>query len=153
MQETGRRELSWFWPELAQNGVTSVQDFSAWEDFQAYGDLKRANKLTVRVTEWLPFTLSTDELQNRRAEAAANPFLVKNRCAQRFYGWRSRQSHRGVLAPYSDDPSTSGMLTVDPEKLKAMAIERDRLDLNRHFFLTLSGTKPIAWRWTPSNRC
>ena len=32
-----------------------------------------------------------------------------------------------LLAPYSDDPSTSGILTMDPEKVKAMAIERDRL--------------------------
>ena len=38
-----------------------------------------------------------------------------------------------LLAPYSDDPSTSGILTVDPEKLKAMAIERDRLGFQLAF--------------------
>src|SRR5258708_33715508 len=28
--------------------------------------------------------------------------------------------------PYTDDPSTSGILTIDPEKLTAMAIQRDK---------------------------
>jgi predicted amidohydrolase YtcJ len=31
-----------------------------------------------------------------------------------------------MLEPYSDDPSTSGILTIDPEKLTAMAIQRDK---------------------------
>jgi len=31
-----------------------------------------------------------------------------------------------MLAPYSDDGSTSGLMTIEPEKLRAMAIERDR---------------------------
>jgi len=31
-----------------------------------------------------------------------------------------------VLAPYSDDPNTAGILSIDPERLKQMAIERDR---------------------------
>jgi len=38
-----------------------------------------------------------------------------------------------LLAPYSDDPSTSGMLTIDPEKLKSMAIERDRVGFQLAF--------------------
>jgi len=38
-----------------------------------------------------------------------------------------------LLAPYSDDPSTSGIVTIDPEKLKAMAIERDRLGFQLAF--------------------
>ena len=35
-----------------------------------------------------------------------------------------------MLAPYSDDPSTSGMMTIETEKLKPMAIERDRAGLS-----------------------
>jgi predicted amidohydrolase YtcJ len=39
-----------------------------------------------------------------------------------------------LLAPYSDDPSTSGILVNDPEKLRTMAIERDKhgFQLNFH---------------------
>ncbi len=54
--------------ELAQNGITSVQDNSTWDDFLAYRELKQAKKLTVRITEWLPFTADVDDLQNMRAE-------------------------------------------------------------------------------------
>jgi predicted amidohydrolase YtcJ len=31
-----------------------------------------------------------------------------------------------MLEPYSDDPSTTGILTMDPEKVTAMAIQRDK---------------------------
>ncbi|HJY87153.1 MAG TPA: amidohydrolase family protein, partial [Candidatus Acidoferrales bacterium] len=31
-----------------------------------------------------------------------------------------------MLAPYSDDPSTSGILRIDPDGLKRMAVERDK---------------------------
>jgi predicted amidohydrolase YtcJ len=31
-----------------------------------------------------------------------------------------------MLEPYSDDPSTSGILTIDPEKLTEMAVQRDK---------------------------
>jgi predicted amidohydrolase YtcJ len=31
-----------------------------------------------------------------------------------------------MLAPYSDDPSTSGILEIEPDRLRQMAIERDR---------------------------
>jgi len=119
--------------ELAENGVTSVQDFSAWEDFQAYGELKKANKLTVRVTEWLPFTLSTDELQNRRAEGGTTDPWLRTGALKGFMDGALGTHTAALLAPYSDDPSTSGMLTVDPEKLKAMAIERDRLGFQLAF--------------------
>jgi predicted amidohydrolase YtcJ len=38
-----------------------------------------------------------------------------------------------MLAPYSDEPSTSGILTIEPEKLKSMALERDKLGFQLAF--------------------
>jgi predicted amidohydrolase YtcJ len=38
-----------------------------------------------------------------------------------------------MLAPYSDDPATSGILTNDPDKLRAMAIERDKAGFQLNF--------------------
>jgi predicted amidohydrolase YtcJ len=113
--------------ELAQNGVTSVQDYSEWEDYLAYFDLKKQNKLTVRITEWLPFTASTDDLQNRRSEAGTTDPWLRTGALKGFIDGALGTHTAALLAPYSDDPSTSGMLIVEPEKLKAMAIERDRL--------------------------
>jgi predicted amidohydrolase YtcJ len=38
-----------------------------------------------------------------------------------------------LLAPYSDDPDTSGIMTIVPEKLKAMALERDKVGFQLAF--------------------
>jgi predicted amidohydrolase YtcJ len=119
--------------ELAQNGVTSVQDFSAWEDFQVYADLKQNKKLSVRITEWLPFTDSLDELQNKRAEGGTTDPWLRTGPLKAFLDGALGTHTAALLAPYSDDPSTSGILRVDPEKLKAMAIERDRLGFQLAF--------------------
>ncbi len=113
--------------ELARNGVSSVQDNSSWEDFLAYNNLKQSQKLTVRITEWLPFTASTDELQNKRAEGGTTDPWLKTGALKGFLDGALGTHTAALLAPYSDDPSSSGLLTVDPEKLKALAIERDRL--------------------------
>ncbi len=119
--------------ELAQNGVTSVQDFSAWEDFLVYLDLKQEKKLTVRITEWLPFTLPTDDLQNMRSEGGTTDPWLRTGALKGFLDGALGTHTAALLAPYSDDPSTSGMLTMDPEKLKSMAIERDRVGFQLAF--------------------
>ena len=119
--------------ELAQNGVTSVQDFSSWDDFRAFTDLKQEKKLTVRITEWLPFTASSDQLQNWRAQGGTSDPWLRTGALKGFLDGALGTRTAALLAPYSDDPSTSGMLTIDPEKLKAMAIERDRLGFQLAF--------------------
>lgn len=119
--------------ELAQNGVTSVQDFSTWDDFLAFIELKQAKKLTVRITEWLPFGLSTDDLQNQRAEGGTTDPWLRTGALKAFLDGALGTRTAALLAPYSDDPSTSGILRVDPEKFKAMAIDRDRLGFQLAF--------------------
>jgi predicted amidohydrolase YtcJ len=119
--------------ELAQNGVTSVQDFSSWEDFQAYNDLKQEKKLTVRITEWLPFGLPVDDLQNKRAQGGTTDPWLRTGALKGFLDGALGTHTAALLAPYSDDPSTSGLLMIEPEKLKAMAIERDRLGFQLAF--------------------
>lgn len=119
--------------ELAQNGVTSVQDNSAWEDFLVYTDLKQEKKLTARITEWLPFDLSTDELQNRRAQGGTTDPWLRTGALKGFLDGALGTRTAALLAPYSDDPATSGILSVNPEKLKSMAIDRDRLGFQLAF--------------------
>lgn len=113
--------------ELARNGVTSVQDYSQWEDFLVYNDLKLGKKLTVRITEWLPFTLSTDELQNKRAQGGTTDPWLRTGALKGFLDGALGTRTAALLEPYSDDPSTSGIPRFEPDKLKAMAIERDKL--------------------------
>src|SRR5258708_30063483 len=111
---------------VAKNGVTSVQDFSEWADFQVYQQLKEEGKLTVRITEWLPFNAPLNDLQNMRAQGGAKDPWLKTGALKAFTDGAMGSRTAAMLEPYSDDPSTSGILTSDPEKLTAMAIQRDK---------------------------
>jgi predicted amidohydrolase YtcJ len=119
--------------ELARNGVTSTQDNSEWEDFLVYTDLKEEKKLTVRITEWLPFTASVTELQNRRAQGGTIDPWLKTGAVKMVSDGALGSRTAALLAPYSDDPATSGIMTMDTEKLKAMALERDKLGFQLAF--------------------
>lgn len=132
-QTDRRKGIELVLQELAQNGVTSVQDFSEWDDFRVYSDLKQEKKLTVRITEWLPFDLSLDALQNMRAEGGTTDPWLRTGPLKAFLDGALGVRTAALLAPYTDDPSTSGILTERPEKLKAMAIERDRLGFQLAF--------------------
>lgn len=122
-----RKGIEMVLEELARNGVTSAQDFSEWDDFRVYSTLKQEKKLTVRITEWLPFNLPIDTLQNMRAEGGTTDPWLKTGALKGFLDGALGTRTAALLEPYSDDPSTSGILIYEPEKLKAMAIERDRL--------------------------
>lgn len=128
-----RKGIELVFAELAQNGVTSVQDFSTWDDFLVFSQIKQEKKLTVRITEWLPFDLSIDELQNRRADGGTTDPWLRTGALKGFLDGALGTRTAALLAPYSDDPSTSGILRMTPEKLKSMAIERDRLGFQLAF--------------------
>src|SRR2546422_11279707 len=55
-----------------------------------------------------------------------------------------------LLAPYADDPSTSGILRFEPEQLKRLAIERDNAGFQLAF---RSGERRVGKecrsRWSP----
>jgi predicted amidohydrolase YtcJ len=125
-EEQRRKGIELVLLELASNGVTSAQDNSAWEDFEVYQELKEEKKLTVRITEWLPFAEPLDELLNRRAQGGtSDPWLRTG--AFKIVTDGALGSHTAaMLAPYSDDPNSSGIMTIETEKLKALAIERDK---------------------------
>jgi predicted amidohydrolase YtcJ len=125
-QEERWRGIELVLKNVAQNGVTSVQDNSAWEDFQVYQQLKEEGKLTVRITEWLPFNAPLDDLQNRRAQGGTTDPWLKTGALKAYVDGAMGTRTAAMLEPYSDDPSTSGILTSDPKKLQVMAIERDK---------------------------
>ncbi|OLC97532.1 MAG: amidohydrolase [Acidobacteria bacterium] len=125
-QAERRRGIELVLKNVTQNGVTSVQDNSAWEDFQVYQQLKEEGKLTVRITEWLPFNAPLDDLQNRRAQGGTTDPWLKTGALKAVTDGALGSRTAALLEPYNDDPSTTGILTYDPEKLQAMAIERDK---------------------------
>jgi len=124
--EQRRKGIELVLQNVARNGVTSVQDFSEWADFQTFQQLKEEKKLTVRITEWLPFNSSLDDLQNMRAQGGTKDPWLKTGALKAFTDGAMGSRTAAMLEPYSDDPSTSGILTIDPGKFTAMAIQRDR---------------------------
>jgi predicted amidohydrolase YtcJ len=124
--EQRRKGIELVLENIAKNGVTSVQDYSEWADFQIYQQLKEEGKLTVRITEWLPFDTPLNDLQNMRAQGGTKDPWLKTGALKAFTDGAMGSRTAAMLEPYADDPSTSGILTNDPEKLTVMAIQRDK---------------------------
>ncbi|HKD51719.1 MAG TPA: amidohydrolase, partial [Candidatus Acidoferrum sp.] len=131
--EARRRGIEIVLINVARNGVTSLQDNSAWEDFQVYQQLKEEAKLTARITEWLPFNASLNELQDRRAQGGTTDPWLKTGALKAVTDGALGSRTAAMLEPYSDDPSTTGIYTYDPDKLRAMAIERDKAGFQLNF--------------------
>lgn len=132
-EERRRHGIELVFQELARNGVTSVQDNSDWDDFEVYKDLKQEEKLTVRITEWLHFSDSLNDLQDHRAQGGTSDPWLKTGALKLVTDGALGSRTAALNAPYSDDPSTSGIMTIETEKLKAMAIERDRAGFQINF--------------------
>ncbi len=124
--EQRRRGMEMVLADLAKYGVTSVQDNSDWQDFLLYRTLKDEGKLTVRVTEWLHFTDSLTNLQNMRAQGGTNDPMLRTGALKFVADGALGSRTAALLAPYSDESSTSGILIMPPEELRKMAIERDK---------------------------
>ncbi len=122
--------------EAARYGVTSVQDYSVrvapdndnfgWDNFLVLRELRREGKLKIRVSEWLPFEASLVRLEEMRDAGGANDPWLRTAAVKAFLDGSLGSRTAALLAPYWDDPSTSGILRMDPKQLEQMAIERDR---------------------------
>ena len=131
--EQRRRGITLVFADLAKNGVTSAQDNSDWEDFRAYKQLKDDGKLTVRITEWLHFTEPLNDLQNKRGEGGTTDPWLKTGALKFVTDGALGSRTAAMLEPYSDDAKTTGILIMEPNKLKSMAIERDKAGFQLNF--------------------
>ncbi len=131
--EQRRRGILLVLADLAKNGVTSAQDNSEWDDFHAYKQLKEDGKLTVRITEWLHFTEPLNDLQNKRAEGGTTDPWVKTGALKFVTDGALGSRTAAMIDPYSDDAKTTGILIMEPDKLRALAIERDKAGFQLNF--------------------
>jgi len=110
--------------DLAGHGITSAQDFSSWDDFQIYEDLEHDGKLTARISEWLPFDDSIDDLNRKRDSHPASDNLLHTGMLKGYMDGSLGSKTAALLDPYSDDPGNSGIPQYEPNTLNAMTRER-----------------------------
>jgi predicted amidohydrolase YtcJ len=110
--------------DVAQSGITSVQDNSSWEDFQIYEELEREGKLTARISEWLPFDAPLDELDAKRKQHALGDNMLRTGMLKGFMDGSLGSHTAALLEPYADDPKNWGLPQYEQAKLTEMAEAR-----------------------------
>jgi predicted amidohydrolase YtcJ len=110
--------------DAAQWGITSAQDNSDWEDFLTYEQMEKEGKLTLRISEWLPFNAPVDQLVQMRKHHDEKDLMLHTTMLKGFMDGSLGSRTAAMLAPYADDPKNSGIPRYEQEKLNAMAAER-----------------------------
>ena len=111
--------------DLAQHGVTSAQDYSpVWESFQIYEELEKEGKLMARITEWLPFDETMEELTKKRDSHPQSDLMLHTGMLKGFMDGSLGSHTAAMLEPYSDDPKNSGLPRYDQAKLNDLTKER-----------------------------
>jgi predicted amidohydrolase YtcJ len=115
--------------ELAINdalahGVTSVQDFSDWQDFLIFEEMEKQSNLHLRISEWLPFKDSLDELKKMRAHHDAKDPLLHTGMLKGFMDGSLGSRTAAMKAPFADDPGNTGLPQFTQPQLNQMALDR-----------------------------
>lgn len=110
--------------DLSSHGVTSAQDNSSWDDFLIYEELEKEEKLTARISEWLPFGDSVESLNRKRSAHPDTDIMLHTGMLKGFMDGSLGSKTAALLEPYSDDPKNSGLPQYEPDRLNAMTNER-----------------------------
>jgi len=106
------------------HGITSVQDFSEWDDFLVYEELEKQGKLKLRITEWLPFKAPLGELISMRAHHDLNDPMLHTGFLKGFMDGSLGSRTAAMKTPYSDDPGNTGLPQYTQQQLNKMVVER-----------------------------
>lgn len=110
--------------DAVAHGITSVQDNSSWEDFLIYEELEKEGKLSLRITEWLPFRAPLDELKKMRVHHDANDPMLHTGMLKGFMDGSLGSRTAAMKAPFADDPGNSGLPQYTQSELNRMTVER-----------------------------
>ena len=110
--------------DAAQWGITSAQDNSDWQDFLVYEQLERKGKLTLRITEWLPFTAPVADLEKMRTYHPQDDGMLHTGMLKGFMDGSLGSHTAALLAPYNDDPGNSGIPRYTQDQLDKLTTER-----------------------------
>ena len=106
------------------HGITSVQDFSDWDDFLIFEELEKEGKLHLRITEWLPFKAPLLDLIRMRNHHDMNDPMLHTGFLKGFMDGSLGSRTAALKAPYDDDPGNTGLPQYTQAQLNQMALER-----------------------------
>jgi predicted amidohydrolase YtcJ len=119
-----RRGAELVMADALAHGVTSVQDFSDWQDFLVFEEMEKEGKLHLRISEWLPFKAPLQELIKMRAHHDRNDPILHTGFLKGFMDGSLGSRTAAMKAPYSDDPGNTGLPQYTQDQLNKMAVER-----------------------------
>lgn len=121
---TRKRALQLSIGAALQNGVTSVQDFSDWDDWLVLEELEHTGKLPLRFAEWIAFDTPLPVLEQRRASHPEDDPLLHLTFLKAFMDGSLGSRTAALLDPYTDDKGNAGLARYSQAKLNQMSAER-----------------------------
>ncbi len=119
-----RRGLELALADAVAHGITSAQDNSEWADFLVFEELEREGKLTLRVTEWLPFRADLKLLGEHRARHPQADPMLHTGMLKGFMDGSLGSRTAALLVPYFDDPKNTGLPQFKEHDLEEMTRDR-----------------------------
>jgi predicted amidohydrolase YtcJ len=123
-EEERRRGLDLALADAVSHGITSLQDYSDWEDFLVMEKMESQEQLPARVSEWPAFDTPLEVLKQRRAEHSQDDPMLHTGMLKGFMDGSLGSRTAAMKAPFGDDPGNAGIPRYDQKKLDAMTIER-----------------------------
>ena len=120
-----RKALALSMQDALSHGVTSVQDFSTWEDFLVLEAMEKDGQLPVRFSEWVDFNLPVVTLEEMQASHPKGDPWLHTGMLKGFMDGSLGSRTAAMAEPYSDDAKNSGLPRYEQGKLDAMAAERE----------------------------
>ena len=119
-----RKALEIAMRDALAHGVTSVQDYSDWDDWMVMGEMEYEGKLPLRIAEWIDFNLERGVLDERRASHRADDPMLHLTMLKGFMDGSLGSRTAAMHAAYADDPNNDGIARYDQQKLNQMAAAR-----------------------------
>ena len=122
--------------EAARFGVTSVQDITSWNAFEAFRRAQAQGRLTVRITARTPLSAWDKQADWIRKHGAGDDWLRLGGF-KAFMDGSLGSTTAYFFEPYRDDPKTSGLLASEaiPEskiRERMLAADKAGLQLSIH---------------------
>ncbi len=133
--ETAKKYILKALEEAKKYGITSIQDNSSLLALEVYKYLLKRNKLTLRISFWGNFSKSVEEnMKVKRGIERLNSRQLRFGLIKGFMDGSLGARTAKMFLPYSDNPKTSGIFTIDLDELfrKTIAFNKAGLQVGFH---------------------